>query len=144
MDILDIKTNKSNKTNKTIRSNKLIKIKANNDIEINGRIYFIPDKYIGSAIFYLSFEHKNLYKIIFAMYLDSLITNCKIENISRITKNHIIDANIFTDKIISYILTGKASIININTLSIIEKTILDKVPEYLLQNINPNIIEKID
>ena len=121
--------------------NKIIKIKANNDIEINGRIYFVPDKYIGNSIFYLSTEHKNLYKIIFAMYLDSLITNFKIENIARITKNHINDANICTDKLISYILTGK---LYITTLSIIEKAILEKVPEYLLQTINPNIIEKID
>ena len=39
------------------------------------------------------------------------------------------------------ILTGK---LYITTLTIIEKAILDKVPEYLLQSINPNIIEKIN
>ncbi len=126
------------------KDNKIIKIKANTDIEINGRIYFVPDKIIGNAIFYLSTEHKSLYKIIFAMYLDALITNFKIQNISRITKNHISDANICSDKLISYILTGKISIANSNTLSNIEKQILDKVPEYLLQNINLNIIEKIE
>jgi len=129
------------KISKLENTNKIVKIKANNDIEINGRIYFIPDKYIGSAISYLSIEYKNLYKLIFVMYLDSLITNNKIENIYRITKTHIIDANLFSDKLISYIITGKIYIIN---LSIIEKQILDKVPEYLLQKINPNIIEKID
>ena len=126
------------------KDNKIIKIKANTDIEINGRIYFVPDKIIGNAIFYLSTEHKSLYKIIFAMYLDALITNFKIQNISRITKTHISDANIVSDKLISHILTGKVSIANSNTLSNIEKQILDKVPEYLLQNINPNIIEKIE
>ena len=139
------KFTKEEKKEKAVKKeNKEKKIKANNDIEINGRIYYVPDKFIGNSIFYLSTEQKKLYKIIFAMYLDSLITNCKIENISRITKNHIIDANIFSEKLISYILTGKVSIVNINTLSNIEKTILDKVPENLLQNINPNIIEKID
>ena len=124
--------------------NKLIKVKANNDIEINGRIYFVPDKYIGNSIFYLSTEHKKLYKIIFAMYLDKLISNYKIENIERITKSHINDANIFADKLLSYILTGKVSIVNASILTIIEKSILEKIPENLLQNINPNIIEKID
>ena len=124
--------------------NKLIKIKANNDIEINGRIYFVPDKYIGNSIFYLSTEHKNLYKIIFAMYLDKLISNYKIENIQRITKTHINDANIFADKLLSYILTGKVSIVNSSILTTIEKSILEKIPENLIQNINPNIIEKID
>jgi hypothetical protein len=132
---------KINKLEKSENTNKIIKIKANNDFEINGRIYFVPDKYIGNSITYLSFEHRNLYKIIFAMYLDSLITNNKIENISRITKIHINDAILHSDKIISYILIGKTYITN---LSIIEKLIIDKIPEYLLQKINPNIIEKID
>jgi len=134
--------NKNDKKNdKKDKSNNIIKIRANSDIELNGRIYFVPDKIIGNAIFYLSSEHKSLYKIIFAMYLDALITNHKIENIARITKTHISDANIFADKLISYILTGKVSIINLST---IEKQIIDKIPENLLQNINPNIIEKID
>ena len=128
----------------TTNSSKLINIKANNDIEINGRIYFVPDKYIGNAQSYMSSEHKSLYKIIFSMYLDALITNHKIENISRITKIHINDACIFSDKLISYITTGKTYIENYITLSILEKTILDKIPEYLFQKINPNIIEKID
>ena len=78
------------------------------------------------------------------MYLDSLITNCKIENIARITKSHINDAIIISDKLLSYILTGHIFITNSSTLTTIEKAILEKVPEYLLQKINPNIIEKID
>ena len=125
------------------KNTKPIKIRANTDIEINGRIYFVPDKIIGNAIFYLSSEHKSLYKIIFAMYLDSLITNYKIQNISRINKNHINDANICSEKLISYILTGTLVFANLS-LSIIETEILEKIPEYLLQNLNPNIIEKIE
>jgi hypothetical protein len=78
------------------------------------------------------------------MYLDSLITNCKIENIARITKSHINDAIIISDKLLSYILTGHIFITNLSTLTTIEKSIIEKVPEYLLQKINPNIIEKID
>ena len=138
------KYDKNDKNDKKKCENKIIKLKVNNDIVVNGRIYFIPDKYIGNAIIYLSIEHKHLFKIIFALYLDSLITNNKVNNISRITKIHINDAVIFSEKLISYILTGHLSIINLNNLSNIEKQILDKVPEYLLQNINPNIIEKID
>jgi len=139
--IKKIKKLDNTNTNTNTNTNKIIKIKVNNDIELNGRIYFVPDKYIGNAISYLSIEHRYLYKIIFALYLDSLITNNKIENISRITKIHINDAILHSDKLISYIISGKTYIVN---LSIIEKLILDKVPEYLLQKINPNIIEKID
>ena len=120
---------------------KVIKIKENSDIELNGRIYFIPDKYLSNALNYIAFEHKKLYKIIFAMYLDSLITNHKIENISRITKTHLIDANVCSDKLISYITTGK---VYVHNLSNIETVILNKIPEYLVKKINPNIIEKID
>ena len=51
----------------------LIKIKATDDIEINGNIYFIPDKYIENR--FLSYEYKKLYKFLLAMYLDLQIVN---------------------------------------------------------------------
>ena len=120
-------------------SSKLTKIKASNDIEINGRVYFVPDKYIENS--YLPIEFKKLYKFCFAMYLDMLITNHKIENISKITKTHITNAIQSSEKILNYIVTGKVYILNI---SLIEKNIIDKIPESLLLKINPNIIEKID
>ena len=120
-------------------SSKLTKIKNSNDIEINGRVYFVPDKYIENS--YLPIEFKKLYKFCFAMYLDMLITNHKIENISKITKTHITNAIQSSEKILNYIVTGKVYILNI---SLIEKNIIDKIPESLLQNINPNIIEKIE
>ena len=120
-------------------SSKLTKIKASNDIEINGRVYFVPDKYIENS--YLPIEFKKLYKFCFAMYLDMLITNNKIENISKITKTHITNAIQSSEKILNYIVTGKVYILNI---SLIEKNIIDKIPESLLLKINPNIIEKID
>ena len=44
------------------KSKDLIKIKATDDIEINGTIYFIPDKYIENK--FLSYEYKKLYKLI--------------------------------------------------------------------------------
>ena len=120
-------------------SSKLTKIKASNDIEINGRVYFVPDKYIENS--YLPIEFKKLYKFCFAMYLDMLITNHKIENISKITKIHITNAIQSSEKILNYIVTGKVYILNI---SLIEKNIIAKIPESLLLKINPNIIEKID
>lgn len=120
-------------------SNKITKIKASNDIELNGRIYFIPDKYIENT--FLPVEVKKLYKFCFAMYLDMLITNNKIESITNITKTHITNAIQSSDKILNYIMTGKIYIVNI---SLIEKNIIEKIPESLLNKINPNIIEKID
>ena len=121
------------------KSKNLIKIKATDDIEINGNIYFIPDKYIENK--FLPYEYKKLYKLILVIYLDLQLLNNKIENISSITKLHISNGITIVDKLISYIFCGKVYITNLTTL---EKTILEKIPETLIQHINPQIIEKID
>ena len=117
----------------------IIKIKINDDIEINGIVYFIPDKYIENK--FLSYEYKKLYKLLLSIYLDSQLKNNKIDNITSINKIHINNGIIIVDKLICYILTGKVYIANLTSL---EKYIIDKIPESLIQNINPNIIEKID
>ena len=117
-----------------------IKVKAaSNDIEINGIVYFIPDKYIENK--FLSNEYKKLYKILLAIYLDLQIKNNKIKNITSIDKLHINNGIGIVDKLISYIFSGKIYITN---LSLLEINILEKIPEELIHNINPNIIEKID
>ena len=123
----------------TIKKN--IKIKSTGDIEINGRVYFIPEKYISNTIINLGFEFKALYKIIIAMYLDLLIVNNKIESIITINKTHMNDACNSASKIICYITTGK---LYISHIGYIENQILAKIPDYLYHKINPNIIEKID
>ena len=120
--------------------NETIKIKASSsDIEINGIVYFIPDKYIENK--FLSNEYKKLYKILLAIYLDLQIKNNKIKNISSIDKLHINNGIIIVDKLISYIFSGKIYITN---LSVLEINMLEKIPEELIHNINPNIIDKID
>ena len=121
------------------KSKEFIKIKATDDIEINGNIYFIPDKYIENK--FLSYEYKKLYKLILVIYLDLQIINKKIDNISSITKLHITNGIIIVDKLISYIFCGKVYITNLTSL---EKNILEKIPETLIQHINPTIIEKIE
>ena len=130
-----------NTIDKIKTNDKKKKITATNDIEINGIVYFIPDKYLGNALFYLSNEHKNVYKYIIAMYLDTLIMSNKIDNISKITKKHVDDSIFLSEKIMSYIIMGKACITNLTTT---EKLILSKIPENLIQKNNPTIIEKID
>jgi hypothetical protein len=121
------------------KTKEFIKIKAPDDIELNGTIYFIPDKYIENK--FLSYEYKKLYKFILALYLDLQITNKKIDNITSITKLHITNGIIIVDKLISYIFCGKVYITNLTSL---EKTILEKIPEPLIQYINPSILERID
>jgi hypothetical protein len=116
-----------------------IKIKGSDDIELNGIVYFISDKYIENK--FLSYEYKKLYKLILVLYLDLQIKNNKIENITTITKLHISNAIITADKLISYIFTGKVYITNLTS---VEKYIIDKIPESLIYSVNHNILEKID
>ena len=129
----------SDKDKNKDKKNHMIKIKANDDIEINGIVYFIPDKYIENK--FLSYEYKKLYKLILVIYLDLQIKNNKIENIKTINKLHISNGIIIVDKLISYIFTGKVYITNLTPL---EKYIIDKIPDSLIQLVNHNIIEKID
>ena len=121
------------------KSKEFIKIRATDDIEMNGTIYFIPDKYIENK--FLSYEYKKLYKLILVIYLDLQIINKKIDNITSITKLHITNGITIVDKLISYIFCGKVYISNLTS---VEKTILEKIPETLIHYINPQIIEKID
>ena len=125
--------------NDTKHKNNTLKIKATDDIEINGRIYCLSDKYIENK--FLSYEYKKLYKLLLVIYIDLQITTYKIENIKSITKTHINNGIVIVDKLISYIFIGKLYISNLTTL---EKTILNNIPEELIQKINLNIIEKIN
>jgi len=125
--------------NDTKHKNNTLKIKATDDIEINGRIYCLSDKYIENK--FLSYEYKKLYKLLLVIYLDLQITTFKIENIKSITKTHINNGIIIVDKLISYIFTGKLYITHLTAL---EKSILNTIPEELAQTINLNIIEKMN
>jgi hypothetical protein len=133
------KTKDSNDSKDSKDSKDIIKIKINDDIEINGIVYFIPDKYIENK--FLSYEYKKLYKLLLVIYLDLQLKHNKIENITSINKLHIASGIIIVDKLICYIFTGKVYITNLTSL---EKYMIDKIPESLIQLINPNILEKID
>jgi len=131
----DINNTKQNNKNK----NNIKQIKASDDIEINGRIYCLPDKYIENK--FLSYEYKKLYKLLLVIYIDLKITTYKIENIKSITKTHITNGISVVDKLISYIFSGK---LYISHLTELEQTILNNIPQELIQKINLNIIEKIN
>ena len=126
-----------NNTNTITNTNTTTKLKLSNDININGRVYFVSDNYIENK--FLAYEHKQLYKFLLALYLDLQITTYKIESIKSITKTHINNGIIIINKLMSYITTGKVSTIHLSGL---EKTILNTIPEELINTINPNSIEK--
>jgi hypothetical protein len=123
--------------NNNIITTATTKLKLCDDININGRVYFLPDKYIENK--FLAYEHKQLYKFLLALYLDLQITTYKIESIKSITKTHINNGIIIINKLMSYITTGQVSYIHLTSL---EKTILNTIPEELINTINPNSVEK--
>ena len=130
----------TNKTNiKThIKTNTKINVKNNEDIQVNGIVFFIPEKYITNQ--FLFAEHKKLYKYLLATYLTKFI-KYKNMTINDLNKKNISDAIESIEKIITYITTGKMYIQSITGL---EKEILLSIPESLIYKINPNIVEKIE
>jgi hypothetical protein len=115
------------------------KIKITDIVELNGRIYYIPDKYINFES--LSFEHCKLYKFILASVIDNHLEKGIIKDIFKITKillNNYINS---TDKLFTYVITGKLNIIN---LSPIETSIINNIPNLLIPKLNPNIIERLE
>ena len=61
--------------------------------------------------------------------------------VNELNKKHLMDAIEIIDKIISYIITGKLYIENVNS---IERDLILSIPETLIYKLNPNIVEKID
>lgn len=115
-----------------------VKITTTDIVELNGRIYYIPDKYID--INSISYEHIKLFKFILASVIDSnLISNGK--NISKLTKNNLTTYINSSNKIFSYIITGKLNIIQLST---IETNIINKLPPSVIPKLNPNIIERLE
>jgi hypothetical protein len=122
--------------------NRIIKININDEFEINGHIYFIPDKLIeNTQSNYFGIEYIKLYKFILASVIDCNLNKGLLKDITKITKILLNNYIIISDRIFSYIITGK---INIIQLSIIENEIINKIPESLIPKLNPNIVERLE
>lgn len=109
------------------------------DIEINGRIYFIPDKYIEHK--FLGIEYINLYKFVLASIINYNIENNILQNITKLSQSILNNYIQMCDKIFSYVITGKINNIHLNK---IDNYIINKIPAKLIPNLNPNIVEKIE
>ena len=108
-------------------------------IEIENRIYLVPDKYLEHMI--MSLENKKLFKYILALNIHLNIKNKKISSIDKITKTTIANLVNSSEKIFAYIITGKH---NICTFTGIEQDIIIQIPSSYTPKINPNLCENID
>jgi hypothetical protein len=118
----------------------LSKIKITDIIDLNGRIYYIPDKYIDCNT--IGYEYVKVYKFILAAVIDSNLASGKIKDITKITKSTLTTYINTCDKIFTYIITGK-----LNTtiqFSTIETSIIKNIPVVVIPKLNPNIIERLE
>lgn len=108
-------------------------------IEIENRIYLIPDKYMDGLV--MGVEYKKLFKYILALNIHINIKNKKVSNINKITKTILANLINSSEKIFSYIITGKH---NICTFTTIEQDIIIQIPSCYVPKINPNLCETIE
>lgn len=121
---------------------KVSKINIKDEFELNGRVYFIPDKFIENTQSpYLGIEYIKLYKFILASVIDNHLNKNLLKDITKITKTLLNNYTIICDRIFSHIFTGKINTIH---LSSIENEIISKIPDSLIPKLNPNIVERLE
>ena len=121
---------------------KVSKINIKDEFELNGRVYFIPDKFIENTQSpYLGIEYIKLYKFILASVIDNHLDKNLLKDITKITKTLLNNYVVICDRIFSHIFTGKINTIH---LSSIENEIISKIPDSLIPKLNPNIVERLE
>ena len=115
-----------------------INMYSDSDIELNGIIYFIPDKFINNKS--LGFEYRKLYKFMLASIINYNITHDKLRNIAQITLTNITNYIEICDKMFSYVITGKNNIIKLTNM---EREFINNIPSNLILNLTQNIIKKL-
>lgn len=122
--------------------NEVSKVNIKDEFELNGRVYFIPDKFIENTQSpYLGIEYIKLYKFILASVIDNHLDKNLLKDITKITKILLNNYIIICDRIFSHIFTGKINTIH---LSLIENEIISKIPDSLIPKLNPNIVERLE
>ena len=122
--------------------NGVSKVNITDEFEINGRVYFIPDKLIeNTQSHYIGVEYIKLYKFLLASVIDIHLDKKLLKDITKISKTLINNYIVICDKIFSHIITGKINIIH---LSSIETELISKIPDSLIPKLNPNIVERLE
>jgi len=108
------------------------------NIEIAGRVYFIPDKYtVGMDI---PIEHKSLFNYILAHVMHSRIRIERLE-MESVGKAHMDKFLIAAERLLAFIITG--SLDNV-VFAGWEKDILAGIPGYIIPKLNPLIVERLE
>jgi hypothetical protein len=113
------------------------KLHCYDDIEVNGRVIYLPDKYIQQG--FLSYEQKLIYKHILAMLIDNYLSkHCS----STFNKSIIDKLQCSCDNIFAYLIMGKVT--GNLKITILENSIIDKIPKSLFKEQNLILCEKME
>ena len=107
-------------------------------IEIDGRCYFIPERY--TAGMDISIEHKALFNYILAHVMHSRIRLDKLA-MESIGKTQMDKYLVAAERLFSYVITGKLDNV---AFSGWEKDILAGVPGFIIPKLNPLIVERLE
>jgi hypothetical protein len=110
-----------------------------NCIELEGILYFIPDKH--TANMELGTEYKTLFNIILANVMHIRIKTDKLD-LTHITKTQMDKYVNTTERIFAYCVTGK-----LDTGTVFQKwerDLINRIPGFIIPKLNPLIVERLE
>ncbi len=108
------------------------------NIEIDGRLYLIPDKYTGKMD--IPIEYKALFNYILAEVMHARIRLGRLE-METMGKSHMDRCLVSAEKMLAFIITGKLDNV---IFAGWERDILAGIPGYIIPKLNPFIVERLD
>lgn len=113
-------------------------IRNSDGIEIDGCLYYIPDKYTSGIN--IAIEYKQLFNYILAKVMHTRIRLDELD-IESIGKAQMDKYVITAERIFSFVITGKLDTI---TFTKWENDILGAIPIFIIPKLNPLIVERLE
>jgi hypothetical protein len=113
-------------------------IRNSDNIEIDGILYYIPERY--TAEMDIALEHRYLFNYILAHVMHSRIRLDKLD-MESITKTHMDKYLATTERLFAFVITGKLDIAGFSGW---ENDILAGVPGFIIPKLNPLIVERLE
>jgi len=113
-------------------------IRNSDNIEIDGILYYIPERYTDGMD--IALEHRYLFNYILAHVMHSRIRLDKL-TLETITKTHMDKYLAAAERLFAFVITGK---LDITSFSGWENAILARVPGFIIPKLNPLIVERLE
>ena len=113
-------------------------IRNADNIEIDGILYYIPERYTDGMN--LALEHRYLFNYILAHVMHTRIRLDKLD-MESITKTHMDKYLAAAERLFAFVITGKLDNV---IFSGWEQNILANVPGFIIPKLNPLIVERLE